>query len=68
MDSSQIWQIRNNNDLTLGQNWLLKVVVNDYYFDFAYDMILLPWGGGKMTDLRKNIDHYMDVKGKRGFL
>ena len=40
-----------------------KVVVNDYFFKFSGDKIFMSVGGRNMTDLEKNINHYMEIKG-----
>lgn len=40
-----------------------KVVVNDYFFNFGGDKIFMSAGGRNMTDLEKNINHYMEIKG-----
>ena len=40
-----------------------KVVVNDYFLVEENDILLLLDGGTNMTNLKKNIDHYMELKG-----
>lgn len=40
-----------------------KVVTNDYFFYICCNIIYLTDGGKSMTDLEKNINHYMDIKG-----
>lgn len=40
-----------------------KVVANDYFFIFCGVKIFMSDGGRSMTDLEKNINHYMDIKG-----
>lgn len=40
-----------------------KVVANDYFFYICCNIIYLTDGGKSMTDLEKNINHYMDIKG-----
>ena len=42
-----------------------KVVVNDYFLTLKDDIIFMLAGGKIMTNLKNNIDHYMDRKGIR---
>lgn len=39
-----------------------KVVMNDYFFFLLSDKILVSKGDERMSDLRKNIHRYMDIK------